>query len=111
MKDIVYVLTQSEFWIAVGFIAVFVFVIFAVFEDAVSVIKANREEETLVAFEVVPEPLEVGCNVYDVVTGGIGKYCGTHLGDDNNLYAIVVQTEGNCIRYYYCIADSLLRIK
>ena len=111
MKDIISVVTDVDFWIIVALVLVVVVVFYTVLGDTFSSLRKRDDDKELAVFEVVPEPLEVGCHVYDIYTGDVGQFCGTHLGDDNNVYAVVVIAEDNLIYYYYCVAESLLRIK
>ena len=56
------------------------------------------------------EPLEIGDDVYDLHTGFVAKYCGEALGNDNNLYSIIVFCNGNTLHVECSLQSQLIKI-
>lgn len=55
-------------------------------------------------------PIEIGDDVYDLYTGLIAKYCGDCLGDDNNMYSVIVFIKENTVYYTYSLKYELIKI-
>ena len=55
-------------------------------------------------------PIEIGDDVYDLYTGLISKYCGDCLGDDNNIYSVIVFFKENTVYYTYSLKYELIKI-
>lgn len=55
-------------------------------------------------------PIEIGDDVYDLYTGLITKYCGDCIGDDNNIYAVIVFIKGNTVYFTYSLKSQLIKI-
>ena len=55
-------------------------------------------------------PIEIGDDVYDLYTGLIAKYCGDCLGDDNNIYSVIVFFKENTVYYTYSLKYELIKI-
>ena len=55
-------------------------------------------------------PIEIGDDVYDLYTGLIAKYCGDYLGDDNNIYSVIVFIKENTVYYTYSLKYELIKI-
>ena len=55
-------------------------------------------------------PIEIGDDVYDLYTGLIAKYCGDCLGDDNNIYSVIVFIKENTVYYTYSLKYQLIKI-
>ena len=55
-------------------------------------------------------PIEIGDDVYDLYTGLIAKYCGDCLGDDNNIYSVIVFIKENTVYYTYSPKSQLIKI-
>ena len=56
-------------------------------------------------------PIEIGDDVYDLYTGLIAKYCGDCLGDDNNIYSVIVFFKENTVYYTYSLKSQLIKLK
>ncbi len=55
-------------------------------------------------------PIEIGDDVFDLYTGLIAKYCGDCLGDDNNIYAVIVFIKENTVYYTYSLKCQIIKI-
>ena len=78
--------------------------ILMVFHD----LKGIVEDETAAFVSIVPGASPVyGDYVYDNGTHKVAVFIEEKLGDDNDLYAVCVQSNDNGIEVYRCIPSSL----
>lgn len=110
MNKFIEVLYNSDFWVAIifAFIVSYLIAIFAqdIYDSYVDVL-----EDVTANYVLLDEELYIGCMVHDSVLDVIGTYCGTHLGEDNNLYGIVAVIQDNKIYYYYPVLDNLKHVE
>lgn len=55
-------------------------------------------------------PIEIGDDVFDLYTGLIAKYCGDCIGEDNNIYSVIVFFKENTVYYTYSLQSQLIKI-
>lgn len=116
MDKFIELLSNTEFLAAIGLtfiislvIATMVQYIVDTWKDIHDIDSADTTEYE--ELEVLDEELTFGCTVYDTLTERVGTYCGSHLGEDNNIYGVVVTVQDDTVYYFYSVLDALLNIK
>lgn len=108
MNNIINVLSNSEFWLAIGFCLAFSYCFAVMFQEAFDIYRENSLEYVVID----NDELTIGCTVLDKLSEEIGIYIGTHLGEDNNVYSVVVTVRGSKTVYcYHTVPESLIKIE
>lgn len=113
MDKFISVLSNGEFWVAIAICFVFSLVIAVIAQDVWDNFWSISDEEyDIDELEVIDLDIEVGDTVYDTLTRRVGIYCGDCLGEDNNIYGIVVVVlDSTHIHYYYPSFNSLVKVQ
>lgn len=113
MDKFISVISNGEFWVAIAVCFIFSFVIAVIAQDIWDNFWSPSDEEyDINDLEVIDLDIEVGDTVYDTLTRRVGIYCGDCLGQDDNVYGVVVVVlDSTHIHYYYPLISSLLKVQ
>lgn len=111
MRVIELLVSNRELCLSIVFSAIISFIIAVIAQSIYdSFIYYQDDDEVTESISVSDDELFIGCRVYDILTHCIGYYCGEALGEDNNIYAVVVVTDANTIYCYKTVTGALLTV-
>lgn len=106
MSTFIGVISNPEFWIAIGF----GFIISLVLAYIVQNVYDMWTDVDTIEYCISGKPLSIGCMAYDIMSETIGIYCGTYL-KDNTLCGVVIIPDGNTIHCYYPELVNLISVE
>lgn len=106
MSMFISVISNPEFWIAIGC----GFIISVVLAYIIQDVYYMWTDELTTEYRITGKKLSIGCTVYDVLSETVGIYCGTYL-KDNTLCGVVINFEDNTVHCYYPELVNLIAVE